>query len=203
MLSLLASELFGQENGEMSEKNGDWPEYHDIAAILAAANTPFSPAYVHGMMSGLLCTDIRTTQKRWEFFLSEHPSLAVIATDNESLNKLFMLMANHLEEAPGAMMMLLPEDEEALPVRLSALSAWCDGFLEGISLDNPGLQLPIVQEVLGDLAQIKEVMTNAKSSQENETSYAEIVEFIRVAVLVLQAECQPISQDGEDLLPIH
>ncbi len=187
----------------MSEKNGDWPEYHDIAAILAAANTPFSPAYVHGMMSGLLCTDIRTTQKRWEFFLSEHPHLAAIAADNESLNKLFMLIANHLEEAPGAMVLLLPEDEEALSVRLAALSAWCDGFLEGIALDNPGLQLPIVQEVLGDLAQIKEVMTNTKSSRENEASYAEIVEFIRVAVLVLQAECQPMSQDNEGPLSVN
>lgn len=187
----------------MSEKNSDWPEYHDIAAMLAAANTPFSPAYVHGMMSGLLCTDIRTTQKRWEFFLSEQQSLVTIAADNESLNKLFMLTATHLEEAPGAMVLLLPEDEEAFGMRLRALSAWCDGFLEGISLDNPGLQLPIVQEVLGDLVKIKEVVTDAKSSQENETFYVEIVEFIRVAVLVLQAECQPMSQGNEGPLPIH
>lgn len=187
----------------MSETINEWPDYNTLTAMLAAANTPFSAAYIHGMMSGQLCTDMRLSPKIWEDFLDEMPALKGLAAENELLNKLFMLTANHLEEAPGAMILILPEDNAPLSSRLSALSDWCNGFLEGIVLDNAALKLPIVQEALADLANIKEVATQTKSSKSNEASYVEVVEFIRVAVLLIHAECQPITQGNGDPFPIH
>lgn len=187
----------------MNETTKAWPDYEELTAMLSAANTPFSAGYVHGMMSGMLCTDRRLPEKIWDDFLNEMSVLKALATQNELLNKLFMLTANHLEEAPGAMMLILPEDETLLSARLSALSDWCGGFLDGIVLDNSGLSLPIVQEALADLVNIKEVATQAKSSKTNESLYVEVVEFVKVAVLLIHAECQPPMLGNGDSFPIH
>lgn len=186
----------------MSEVTNEWPDYDALAAILSAANTPFSVAYVHGMMSGLLCTDLRTSEVLWKVLVTDLPALASVADENELLNKLFLMTAKHLQEAPGAMQMVLPEDDATLAVRLKALSEWCDGYLEGIAVENAGLKLDVVQEVLADLAKIKEVVIKTKSSKENEASYVDVVEFIKVAVLLVYEECHPHTGSGSTL-PLH
>lgn len=186
----------------MNDVTNEWPDYDALAAMLSAANTPFSAAYVHGMMSGLLCTDLRSSESLWKVVLDGLPAVVPMAAENELLNKLFTMTAKHLQEAPGAMQMVLPEDEAALSVRLKALSEWCDGYLEGIALENAGLKLDVVQEVLADLAKIKEVVTKTKSSKENEASYVEIVEFIKVAILLVYEECHP-HKGSEGALPLH
>jgi len=185
----------------MSEISGDWPSYGAIGIILSAANTPFSAAFVHGRMSGLLCTDTRQMPLVWETFLSD-AELEAVRDENELLSKLFVLTATHLEEGPGAMAMLLPEDDATLLERLSALSEWCDGYLEGIAVENQALQLDVVQEVLADLVKIKEVAVKSKSTQENEGAYVEVVEFVRVATLLVHAECHPMK-GSEGSLPVH
>jgi len=185
----------------MSEISAEKPNYEEIASILSAANTPFSAGYIHGRMSGLLCSDARQLPVLWETFLSDM-ELDDGLVQNELLSKLFVFTATHLEEGPGAMEILLPDDEAPLSERLSAISEWCDGFLEGIALENQALQLDIVQEVLADLAKIKEVAVKTKSTKENETAYTEVVEFIRVAVLLVHAECHPIK-GNENPLPAH
>ncbi len=185
----------------MSEVSGEWPIFEEIAAGLSAANTPFSAAYVHGRMSGLLCTDTRSMPLVFESFLSDMEFDESTGQD-ELLNKLFVATAMHLAEGPGAMQMLLPDDNAPLSERCRALGEWCDGFLEGVALENQALQLEIVQEVLADLAKIKEIAIKIKSTKENETAYVEVVEFIRVAVLLVHAECHP-GKKNEDPLPIH
>lgn len=185
----------------MSEISGEWPIFEEMTVILSAANTPFSAAYVHGRMSGLLCTDTRSMPLVLDTFLSDL-ELDESEKLDELLNKLFIATATHLEEGPGAMQMMLPEDDAPLSERCLALSEWCDGFLEGVALENSALQLEIVQEALADLAKIKEIAIKTKSTKENETAYVEVVEFIRVAVLLIHAECHPVK-GNESPLPIH
>lgn len=185
----------------MNEMSGDWPSFDELTSVLSSATTPFFAAYIHGSMSGLLCTDTRQLPIVWEAFLTDS-GLTGAATENELLNKLFVLTASHLESAAGAMMLLLPQEDAKLSSRLQALSTWCEGFLDGIVWENKGLEEEIVQEALADLASIKEVATKTKSTNENEAAYIEVLEFVKVAVLLIHAECQP-PQSTENPLPIH
>ncbi|MGE3319708.1 MAG: UPF0149 family protein [Candidatus Berkiella sp.] len=185
----------------MNESSANWPSFNEFASVLSAANTPFSAAYVHGLMSGLLCTDTRELPLVWEAFLTE-PAFSKLSADTELLNKLFVLTASHLESAPGAMLLLLPDDDAKMSLRLNALAKWCEGFLEGVTLENKGLQLDIVKEALADLAEIKEVATKTKSTKENEAAYTEVLEFVKVAVLLIYAECHP-PQSAVNPLPAH
>lgn len=185
----------------MNEMSGDWPSYEEVNSVLFSATTPFNAAYAHGAMSGLLCTDTRELPIVLEMFLAD-PQWHKLSTETELLNKLFVLTASHLESAPGAMRLLLPDDDAKMSLRLNALAMWCEGFLEGIVLENEGLQQDIVQEALADLSSIKEVATKTKSTKENEVAYTEVLEFVKVAVLLIYAECHP-PQSAKDPSSFH
>jgi hypothetical protein len=79
--------------------------------------------------------------------------------------------------------------------RARALGAWCQGFMIGLQLGGitgskklPG-DLP---EVLRDIAEISKASTDdMENGEEEEASYAELVEYIRVGVMLFREEFQP------------
>jgi uncharacterized protein YgfB (UPF0149 family) len=171
-----------------------WPDFDTLEHRLIAANTPFSPAYIHGIMMGLLCVATRQPLKSWQFLQAELPVLAQEKATNELFNALFSMTSNQLQEIDHGVMLMLPTDDLPLSYRLEALSAWCEGFLDGVKLENLPAgtfsQLPLVTEVLEDLSHIQDISFDAIDSETNEKDYTEIVEFVRVGVLVVHAECQ-------------
>lgn len=85
--------------------------------------------------------------------------------------------------------LLLPDDDEPLDERISALKSWVIGFLSG--LGSAGFQatqqLPDdVQEVLVDLANLAQAeFESAQGSESDESDFFELSEFVKVAVLLL------------------
>ena len=85
--------------------------------------------------------------------------------------------------------LLLPDDSAALPVRTRALSDWCGGFLYGLALGGirEDADLPeTVREVMRDFYEISHAgfVTDAPD-EGDETAYVEIVEYVRISVLLL------------------
>lgn len=181
----------------MKESEMIWPDYETLEYRLIAANTPFSMAYVHGMMVGLLCVSSRSPQQCWPLIQEKIPILdAGQGTLVDLINKVFTLTVEHLRNSEKGMVLMLP-DELPLGQRLEALVDWCEGFLIGIKLENlPSgalLRLPLVIEVIEDLEKIKDISFDACDTPENQNDYLEIVEFVRIGALLVYAEC---AQNG-------
>ncbi len=177
----------------MKDVESDWPDYETLEHRLFAASTPFSPAYIHGMMVAMLCVSSRSTDKTWTYLQAEMPTMAEQSTTNKLFEALFRLTTNQLQDPDKGVVIMLPIDGEPLSHRLEALSSWCEGFLDGVTLENVSSslsQLPLVTEVLSDLQNIKDISFDARETEENEKNYAEIVEFIRVGLLLVYAECK-------------
>ncbi len=84
--------------------------------------------------------------------------------------------------------MLLPDDELALPERLVALTDWCEGFIAGLGMtgiqDDESLDEQ-VREILRDLIEITQLDDEVDESEENESSYFEVEEYVKVAVMTV------------------
>ncbi len=84
---------------------------------------------------------------------------------------------------------LLPTDDEDIARRADALAAWCSGFLAGYAEATAGGSQAAAAagdsaEILRDFAAISEATADAESTpEEQESSYAELVEYVRVAAL--------------------
>lgn len=86
--------------------------------------------------------------------------------------------------------MLLPDDEYDLVVRLEALADWCNGFLEGLGHTLAASELKSnaeMREILADLADIGNLSLDVEETNENEAYYAELYEYVRIAVMNLHS----------------
>ena len=88
----------------------------------------------------------------------------------------------------------LPSDDDSLEVRTIALAQWCSGFLAGLG---SGGQLDALsdeaREAIDDLQQIARAELSAPQdgvaeSEEDESAYAEIVEYVRIVALTMREE---------------
>lgn len=101
---------------------------------------------------------------------------------------------HQLQDPELGFQLLLPDDAQPLSARAEALGDWCRGFLAGLGLAGvkQGQRLPEgVDEVLRDFAEISKVNFNLEGSEEDETAYAEVVEYVRIGMLLVCQEFQP------------
>ena len=100
--------------------------------------------------------------------------------------------------------LLIPDDEEPMRDRLAGVAAWSAGFLSGFGavLDQPVKALPDeVQEVLRDFASISGISEDEEETEENEASFMEIYEYVRIGAVLchtLMNEAANLADDGED-----
>jgi len=171
-------------------------DYERLEALLFAVNTPFEPAYLHGVMTSILCFSEPKQNKSdlWQQIVS------ILPCDEENHPELLKLFSELFSgtmaqlQAPdnGSLNLVLPQDELSLSERLSALAQWCEGFLAGIQLcriqPEQLLKNESVKEVLSDLLHIQDIEFEEPDSEENEKNIFEIIEFIKIGVLLIHAE---------------
>ncbi len=171
--------------------------FDELEATLAAAEAPLGAAETHGSLCGALAADARFDAEAWA-----GAALPEADVDDDALrtrNLLRTLAAETQAAFTGQDMEfepLLPDDEAALEQRVAAIAAWCTGFLYGIGVGGgvkPGeAAVPeSVAEIIRDFGEISRASIDPEETEEsNESSYAEIVEYLRAAAQLAYEELQ-------------
>ena len=85
----------------------------------------------------------------------------------------------------------MPDDEASIDERAIALVDWCRGFLGGLGVSGADVDNGLGGEggeVLSDLARIAATRFDAgDTAEDDEEAYAEVVEYVRVGVLLLHS----------------
>ena len=111
------------------------------------------------------------------------------------LQQLFDQTREQLNTDDMSFELLLPDDTDDFAVRLVGLSSWCQGFLYSMgvigknkveSLDKQS------RECLLDLLEISKLDYSEASSEEAEQHFAEVVEHVRISVLMLNETMNPL-----------
>ena len=92
--------------------------------------------------------------------------------------------------------LLLPDDEESIDLRVEALAEWCQGFLLGLGMGGlkDDAELPEnVSELITDLIEVARIGVDDDEGNDLENDYFEIVEYVRVAALLIHEELNPMS----------
>lgn len=163
--------------------------------------TPVAPscdaADCHGFMSGLVCATGFADPKLWvaEYFDDFNPRDVLQVQAFKMLQSLCEDTLERLNSVELAFQLVLPHDDEALSIRTESLGHWCSGFLSGLGIGGmPGLEKVSdeLRELLDDLAHIARVdFEFGDSDEEENVAFEEVVEYIRVGVLVAFEELQP------------
>ncbi|MNE18450.1 hypothetical protein D3C80_1114900 [compost metagenome] len=163
--------------------------YNAFATLLSAGGHPVSPAELHGLLLGRSCAGAGFEVDGW---LADAAQLLEVEPSDNVRNALTGLQEMVKGELTGddiAVVLLLPGDDQPLTERATALGQWCQGFIAGFGLNAGGKELSAeAQEVLQDLVAISQVQDALEESEDGESDYMEVMEYLRVAPLLLFTE---------------
>jgi len=169
------------------------PDPAELGRALAVSELSPSAFEAHGIYCGLLAASAPTPQQRWlaELLPAAEHEYAETAHCRALLQDLAAATRAQLEGPSQDFDLLLPGDEHSLRERAVAVHEWTRGFLFGLGLagiDASRLS-PQTREAFADLLEITRMdLDDLDDDETNEQALSDVVEFIRVAVLLLHEE---------------
>jgi len=175
-------------------------EFDQIGEALANYPGIDSPAFLHGMLSGLMCADNEIKESAWiQKILQE----AEVKSVKESF--LVMLHDMYLETEAGLngsgfeFNLCLPDEGESIVFRSAMIGQWVEGFLYGMGLAGKSAQklTKDVNELLKDFAVIAQIEVDGldqlerEEQEQAEDDFMHLSEFVKVGVLTINETLNP------------
>lgn len=164
------------------------PSHHALDQLLRSLQLGVDPAELHGALCGFLCAGGEASEHGWLEQLALQADRQT--TEIEMLLDLFRVSAAQLQDPQYGFELLLPDEESPLRDRVDAVITWARGFLGGFGLaagKTPALSTE-GDEALRDIGRIAEAAPSCEDPDSDEESLAEIVEFLRVAAMLLMSD---------------
>jgi len=181
-------------------------DYAGLETALQSVDADCGAAESHGLLCGISCAAGKADTVPWlEHILGEGNTLSAAAQScREILTALYASTLWHLNDGDLGLALMLPGDDTPLALRSKALGQWCQGFLYGLALGGvpeEGGQPGNVQEIMRDFYEISQASFDHDSDDEtDEAAYIEIVEYVRMSVLLCHEELQPLHSQAPERL---
>jgi uncharacterized protein YgfB (UPF0149 family) len=178
------------------------PDFDQTLAISAGDLNAMELSECHGISCGLLC---RQPMSQADSYLSLLESLQMVKEPDHQLanqlSELHKATDSQINDEQLRFELWLPGDDELLEDRTEALAQWCTGFLAGLGSGNQQTTDMFSEEVTDALSDIEQIaraeMTSDGESEEEEAALAEIIEYIRVVILMMKEELSPPSPQDQ------
>lgn len=170
-----------------------------VGAALSGLGSEQSTAEFHGALVGLLCAEGKPIDREeWVSRVVPAGGEGPAEEAREIFSALFAQTVSQMNDPLLEFNLLLPDDDEPLQARVEALGEWCQGFLMGLGeggLKETGRLPRDVEEIVSDIGNISRAGSYELSgSEEDEESYADLVEYVRTGVLLLNEELHPVTK---------
>ena len=174
------------ESSRVSET--DLPGWTDVASAADRLSLATTPAELHGALCGWLAAGGEDVPG-WPALVMADGSLPVPA-QGDPLDCLRCASAAQLDDTDFGFQLLLPDDSVPVAERAGAMFDWCRAFLGGFGLAVADRKLSEEgEEALADIANLAAARVDDVDPEGDEESLAEIEEYLRMAVLLLHADC--------------
>lgn len=176
----------------------------DLEQKALGASSVIPPTELHGMVCGF------AAGQPAQFSLSDFVQLAGTdsLSDEQAVSDFVSATLDELYGADMTFAPLIPDDDELLATRLTGLSEWCAGFLSGFGAAFGGMAensagvdaLHVdVQEILRDFASISAIDDDVEGDDQDEGSFMEIFEYVRVAAVLTMTLMAGDDDHGDEI----
>lgn len=168
--------------------------HRQLADTLLKLRLGISASDLHGSLTGFLCAGGKAAADDWLDALALDPG-DVGEGSRGDLAELYRHCRTQLDDTEFGFEPLLPDDEASLAARAEALVEWCRGFIGGAGLAGAGARrAPLsadAEEIMRDFGAIASSQFDYDADEEkDEMALTEVVEFVRVGVLLLHRELE-------------
>ncbi len=174
-------------------------QFSEIREILIKINSINDVAESHGIASGMLVANTSADKLDWIKQVMGEIEEGDLPPDDiiELMGGWFNEIKNHLQDSNLRYELCLPDDDQTLEKRVTALQEWCRGFIMGIAMS--GIkdfnELPEdTRDLISDFSRISaEEEFDLDNTDEAEIAYADISQYVRIGVLLINEELQPMK----------
>lgn len=178
--------------------------YDAVKGILSELDTDDSIAKAHGILCGFACVKPKIDLQDW---LGEVlPNMSDKPLDQSTHAQLAQIHNNtllQLNDATLDFQPLIADEDYPLREQADTLIQWCQGFLVGLGLGKISVSDEDVSAMIKDFSEISGLDTEILENEQNAQDLSEIIEFVRMGVLLIQETLQPSKQDYVSAKTLH
>ena len=168
-------------------------DFDECCHELLVHGLDITPSDLQGGLCGRLCGNQSLEEEDVLTFFAEltEDTSSGLVPIKEMLHNLYRDTLTQVSAQEGLVELLLPDDDDPLSERIEALSRWCRSYLAGLGLSGLSGETtlaPDVTEAMRDMAAIALVDPDSEQEEDDETSFVELVEFVRVASTLIHVE---------------
>ena len=174
------------------------PINYDLAKdAIQKLNTDDTISSAHGLLCGFYCVKQDILLDDWlnEVLVSIDLNNLLEKESHQILAEIFNNTSDQLADPTLNFWPVIADDISTLREQANTLVEWCQGFLVGLGLSSVETTDEEVLEMIKDISEISQLDAELLDSEENTQDFYEIVEFVRIGVLLIQETLQPSKQD--------
>ena len=171
--------------------------HDELDAALKQCGASWDAGQAHGLLCSRLAVLGADAGIGWleQVLQGSDPDNTLRRECESMLDTLYMSTHRQLTERQSDFKPLLPDDFDSTMNRADAIGRWCEGFLHGLVSGSPDdnlkewLSNEPLSDIIKDMLQITRATADEESDDEtNESAYAELVEYLRVAAQLTYEE---------------
>lgn len=174
-------------------------EYHIAKEALEKFSTTETIASAHGILCGYACVNVDITIENWLYEILEEYSKD---DDFQTFARIFNATLEELSD-PELNFNLLIDEDSGLTVMAMDIKDWSNGFLTGLGLSQVQTGDAEILEILENISDIAALDSSITETDENANDLNEILEFLRMSVLLIQETLNPSKQDFVNPIALH
>ena len=175
----------------------DW--YAHCTQVLGSAKAELGFAEGHGVLCGRICSGGEVAVADWMAEVLGAGAKPDLVRCEQVLQAVSEETFAHFASPEFGFHPFLPDDSQPIALRCSELARWCEGFLYGLGASQKldlGVLGEDVREVLQDISAFT-TLGVGEGSEDVERDYCELVEYLRVGVMLLHEELSRGPRTGE------
>ncbi len=173
------------------------PEFYTLEDSLLRVEADFTASEVHGIACAVLAFNNQYAEKAWQIqVLKGDAQDFYIQEARRLLKQLFNTTFTQLNSGDLDFELLLPPEQDSLEAQVAALQNWCQGFAFGLALSGLKTMQDLPEDTRDWVQDVVKIGAagemDVHDEDESETAFIELAEFVRVGVLLMNEELQPI-----------
>lgn len=184
--------------------------FNELDSFLSQFHSGAEAAECHGFLTGYLCIKRGITAEIWSEYLLAGKDVENAETNecDATFQALSDEIVEQLHNPEFGFELLLPDEDADIEMRGLRLGEWCQGFLSGMGVELEQNHMNLLsaecQELFQDLSQITRIgVDDQLDDEESEVALTEIIEYVRMGVLMIHDEMGLIRVGDSEPRVIH
>jgi yecA family protein len=171
-------------------------KHEDLKNILHSLDTDDTLSSAHGILCGFACLKSDLLIDDWlnEILNNVDFNDSGVQNIQEHLTHIFNETQLQLNDETLNFQLLIADEDASIKEQADTLVQWCQGFLMGLGLQKISTSDEEVLELIKDFSEISRLDVEVLDSENNAQDLSEIIEFVRMGVLLIQETLQPSKQ---------